>query len=49
MVFVPLVTFNPVIPAGTDGIDQLKVVFGVGELMVTELVVLFEQTGCGLD
>ena len=45
---VPLVTVNPLIPVGTDGILQLKVVFGVGEEMVTELVVEFEQTACGV-
>ena len=35
-------------PVGTDGILQLKVVFGVGEEMVTELVVELEQTACGV-
>ena len=45
MVFEPLVVVNPEIPVGMEGIDQLNVVFGVGELIVTEFVVLFEQTG----
>jgi hypothetical protein len=46
--FVPLVAFRPLIPVGIDGIFQLKFVFGVGDVILTELVAVFEQTTWGV-